>query len=201
MKKVINIVGQRFGKLVVLKQGEHMGGRVSWVCQCDCGQKTVCSGTNLKMGNSTSCGCARIKHGMSRTAVYNQWKNMIYRCENPNANQHEDYGGRGLEVSKEWHEFKNFFNDMGYPPVGGTIERSDNNKGYCKENCYWASRREQARNKRNSQSVTYKDETLIVTDMAIKHGMAPRTLFNRLFRAGMTIEEAIETPVQKKGGA
>ncbi len=200
-RRVVDLCGMRFGKLQVLKLGPDGDSGKRWICRCDCGQSTIVYGVNLKSGSIESCGCGRIKHGMSRTKLHHVWRTMKDRCNNPNANQYEDYGGRGIKYCHEWADFSNFFADMGHPPNGGTLERKDNNGPYCKDNCRWSTRREQARNKRNNQLVTWKGETLTVTDLAIKNGMVPRTLFNRLFRAKMSLEDAMNTPIQKKGGA
>ena len=91
------------------------------------------------------------KHGLSKTPVYNSWLAMISRCNNHNRNQYKNYGGRGITVCSRWLEFKNFFEDMGERPDGLTIERKNNNLGYFKENCKWATKIEQSRNQRISK--------------------------------------------------
>jgi hypothetical protein len=139
---------------------------------------------------------------MSKTAIHHVWRTMLDRCYNPNANQYEDYGGRGIKVCKEWHQFENFFAEMGGQPYkGATIDRIDNNKGYSEDNCKWSSRWGQARNKRNNRLVTAFGKTQTVTDWAVEYGMPPRTLFNRLFRANMEPETALVAPLyaQQRG--
>ncbi len=191
--------GKKFGKLTVVELAPSRGNhRRYWVCKCECGKATVCLSTNLTRGNSTSCGCSRIQHGMAKTAIHHRWRTILDRCGNPNATQYEDYGGRGIYVCEEWHNFANFFADMGHPPHGGTIERRDNDGPYCKENCYWATRREQARNKRTNKNFTFEGKTQTLTDWAIEKGISPRTLFNRIYRAGMTFEDAIKAPLYEQ---
>lgn len=191
-----DLSGKKFGKLTVVQLAPSRGNnRRHWVCRCECGKIAVCGTTNLTRGNSTSCGCSRIKHGMSKTALHHRWRTMLDRCSNPNATQYKDYGGRGLSVCKEWHDFAKFFADMGHPPRGGTIERKDNDGIYCKDNCYWATRREQARNKRTNKIIEYEGRSQTVTDWAIEKGISPRTLFNRLFRAKMTVKDALTAPL------
>jgi hypothetical protein len=89
-------------------------------------------------------------HGMSRTRTYFIWKQMVARCSNPKLKDYPSYGGRGIAVSEEWRSFENFYRDMGERPPGLSIDRIDNDKGYCKENCKWATRSEQRRNRRDA---------------------------------------------------
>lgn len=192
-RRVRNLISQVHGRLTVIGAAPDGPSGKKWVCQCSCGEKTVVYGTNLKSGSIKSCGCGRIKHGMLGTKLHHVWRTMLDRCRNPNANQYDDYGGRGIVVCKEWLDFSNFFAEMGHPPSGGTLERVNNDGPYCKSNCCWLTRRQQARNKRNNRFVTAFGRTQIVTDWAIEYGIPPRTLFNRLYRAKMEPEEALTT--------
>lgn len=88
------------------------------------------------------------KHGMSKTRVYRCWANMISRCSNPNLKNYNYYGGRGISVCERWHDFINFFNDMGHPPEKMSLERVDVNGNYELENCIWADSKTQSLNKR-----------------------------------------------------
>jgi len=81
---------------------------------------------------------------------------MIQRCTNPKCRRYKDYGGRGITVCTRWLKFENFYADMGECPPGMTLERKDNNKGYYKANCRWATNKEQGNNKRNNRLLTYK---------------------------------------------
>src|SRR5882724_6243125 len=85
------------------------------------------------------------KHGMKGTRVHNVWIAMRYRCNNKNSDIFHHYGGRGIKVCKRWQKFENFYADMG-EPNGLTLERKNNNKGYNKQNCIWATQQEQLRN-------------------------------------------------------
>ena len=76
---------------------------------------------------------------------------MRQRCENPKHKSYASYGGRGITVCPEWGTFEVFFADMGSKPRGLTLERSDNEKGYSKDNCIWATRSAQAINRRERQ--------------------------------------------------
>jgi hypothetical protein len=89
-----------------------------------------------------------VKHGMHGTSIYVRWACMMDRCYRPNNAQWKDYGGRGITVDPRWHVFENFYADMGDPPDGLTLDRKDNDLGYSKSNCRWATRSEQNKNKR-----------------------------------------------------
>src|ERR1700740_1627845 len=148
MGTLIDRIGQRYGRLVVLRRG-YRGPSVHnayWVCLCDCGNETLVQACNLKYGIIRSCGCLnrevakqKATHGHTRngqtTKAYRCWANMLQRCYNPDNGAYENYGGRGIKVCRRWHKFENFLADMGESPRRLTLERKDNEKGYCKANC------------------------------------------------------------------
>jgi len=153
IKRVIDLTNKKFGRWTVIKMvGRNKQGKIMWLCQCSCGTNREVVGGDLKNGKSTSCGCLRIEsittHSLYGTPTYKTWADMTQRCNNVNHYNYSDYGGRGIKVCKRWLKFENFFADMGIKPEGLTIERIDNNKGYYKENCCWASMLDQSKNKR-----------------------------------------------------
>ena len=172
----INYKNKRFGRLVVIKlnhtqkRTDNSGLDYYFLCKCDCGNTQTVRSKDLGRGTS-SCGCLRkelaIKrhttHGFRYTPFYRRWNAIKNRCLNKKVPQYKDYGGRGIKICKEWLKFENFKNDMykgylkhklKYGEFNTSIERIDNNGNYCKENCAWITRDEQAKNKSNKRIIT-----------------------------------------------
>lgn len=125
----------------------------------------------------------RWKHGYSNTSTYNSWHNMIERCTNPNAKGFNNYGGRGITVCEEWMDFTNFLKDMGEKPYGHSINRKDNNLGYCPENCTWSSPKEQANNKRNNVFIQINGVKYTIAQFAERFHLNAKQLYTQLNRA------------------
>ena len=158
--RFIDRTGVRYGRLVVIQRaGTNASKKVLWECRCDCGNTTVVPSGALTTGNTTSCGCwakiANIKHGGSNKSSYNTWRAMMRRCYNMRDKDYPHYGGAGITVCTEWHEYTNFVADMGEPTGRETLDRIDPYGGYLPSNCRWANPPVQARNIRvhtNSKS-------------------------------------------------
>jgi len=185
--KLIDLMGQQFGRLTVVLRAENNKWRQSmWVCECECGGKSIVLGKDLRRGVTNSCGCLHKKaitsHGMSRTSTYKSWINMKSRCSNQNIPAYENYGGRGITVCDRWLEFEGFYEDMGNKPRGLTLERRDNNKGYSPENCYYATPKAQSRNTRWNRLIEYDGKTKCLASWAELFGISQKTLWARLER-------------------
>ena len=153
MGNFVDLTKRKFGRLAVLERVPNCAdGHAKWKCVCDCGNIVTVSGVSLRMGSTQSCGCYKTErntsHGKSNSHEYRIWAHMLQRCSNKKAKSYKDYGGRGITVCRGWHKFSNFYEDMKDCPEGLTLERINNNLGYCKENCKWATRTEQQRNQR-----------------------------------------------------
>lgn len=127
---------------------------------------------------------------------------MIGRCENPKDAAYPRYGGRGVKVCAEWRASFETFREWalvnGYSATL-TIDRRDNDGAYEPENCRWATYTEQNRNRRNNKPIIYKGETVLIPELAERHGLPADIVKNRIHRYGWSIEKAIGTPVLLKG--
>jgi hypothetical protein len=165
-RKVKNLIGQTYRRLTVIDfAGIDKWGNALWFCDCSCGGKKVVQGRYLEKGTTSSCGClyvgAKVTHGKTKTPEYYIWDNMLRRCKNPKNPTYKNYGGRGISVCKLWHKFENFFKDMGKCPPGLTLERRNNNLGYCPDNCIWATWATQNNNQRPKSCGPCKQQRFI----------------------------------------
>jgi hypothetical protein len=180
-------IGTIHSRWLIIGCAQHRRTNRYWLCQCECGTVREVSQADLRRGSSKSCGCLmrevvgtrttlrNTSHGMSDSAAYRVWQSMKSRCENPKNKSYNDYGGRGIGVCEQWSSFAAFVRDMGLPPNGLSIERVDNERGYSKDNCIWATRRRQSRNKRNTAYVDIAGETLCFSDACAKIGILKGT--------------------------
>jgi hypothetical protein len=137
--------------------------------------------------------------GKSKMPEYIQWKSMKSRCYSPSATKGK-YKENNIQVSNDWkNSFETFYSDMGNCPEGFTLERLDNLKDYSKENCIWANREVQSKNRGDfNDIITYKDKTMVLKDWARELGIKYTTLYQRIYRSGLSFEEAIQQDPFKK---
>lgn len=158
MPKFIDRTGLRYGRLLVLERaGRTASKKVLWKCACDCGGTALVDACSLVTQNTTSCGCVipNFKHGGWKKSSYNTWRAMMRRCNNPQDKDYPKYGGVGITVCPEWHDYAKFVEDMGEPVGDQTLDRKDPYGNYEPSNCRWASLPTQARNirvRKNSES-------------------------------------------------
>ena len=196
-----DLTGQRFGRLVVVKESElRKSNRVTWHCKCDCGKEKDIIGKDLVNGKSKSCGCGVVesttkrstKHGMAHKYVYDAWMGMKERCRNPKNKCYHIYGARGISVCEEWLDFETFYNQFGqYHKQGLSIDRIDNNRGYCIDNCRWATAEEQANNTNRNAFYTIDGVTETLQRLSDKYNIDPTTVTCRIKR-GWNIERSFK---------
>ena len=206
MGRLLDLTGQRFGKLTVIEFAGHAPNRKTlWKCKCDCGNETLVKTNALRSGATKSCGClvpvasgdTHRKHGMSESRLYRTWKNMKARCSNERVLCYPHYGGRGIAVCEEWQNSFEAFRDWalanGYRD-DLSIDRIDVNGDYCPGNCRWATIVEQNNNKRNNRFITLCGSTKTVAEWSRVVGIASGTIIARL-RKGWGEYEAVFTPL------
>lgn len=198
----VDLEGRRFGFLIILGYwGKNRFGNSQWLCQCSCGNYTATATSSLTSGRTTSCGCwhrkiagANLKtHGQTNTPEHSSWSMMLTRCRNPHFPSFADYGGRGITVCERWLQFENFLQDMGKRPVGTTLERVDNEKGYAPDNCIWTTRQEQANNKRNNRILTLNGRQQTMAQWSREMNIPQSRIFARL-KLGWSDERALTEP-------
>lgn len=205
---MIDMTGAVCGSLTILgPAGKDRFGQMRWRCRCVCGSMHEAAGGHLRNGGVTSCGCqkgqlcaeANVKHGGSirgrMAPEYRAWSNMIDRCERVSSKSYKDYGGRGIKVCNRWRDsFAAFLEDVGSrPSTKHTLERIKFDDDYYPGNVKWATRLEQARNRRNNINITYKGETRGLREWAGLLGIKYGTLYHR-YKRGISVEELFAPP-------
>jgi len=199
-----DLTGKIFGKLTVLGYS-HSNRHAYWKCRCECGKETTVQSSHLISGAVKTCGCSRqengkkaikfahkanTKHGMFGTRLYVIWCSMKQRCENQHSTGYKKYGGRGIKVCAEWHDFKVF---QDWSTKNGyndelTIDRIDVNGNYEPSNCRWATTEEQANNKRTTIRIEYNGETKTAVQWAREYNI-PISTFYKWIKEGESVED------------
>ena len=198
--------GDKFGKWTIIEEIAPKiisnKPRRMFRCQCECGNIGEVQLSCLRNGHSTSCGCeqkkkassANTKHGLEKHPLYCTWKNMKKRCNNPNASEYENYGGRGISVCEEWsNSFQNFYNWAINNSWSKelTIDRIDVNENYCPENCRWANIKTQMNNTTKNHYIKYNGDTYTLSTLSEHLNIPYNIVRYRLSNCKWTIEQLI----------
>lgn len=201
MGKVIDLTGQKFGRLTAIERiprKKESGKHALWKCRCECGNFTFVTSDHLRNGNVKSCG--KHNHNKSNSRLFSIWLHMRNRCSNQKDKNFYNYGGRGIAVCDEWqNDFLAFYDwamANGYKD-NLTIERIDNNGNYEPANCRWATKKEQANNTRKNHLFTYGGKTQTISQWAEEYGIKPNTLLYRIRRV-WNFERAITEKINTK---
>jgi hypothetical protein len=205
MKLNTDLIGKSFSRLTIVGLSKIEKQRTKVICICSCGKTVIVHFYSLASGNTKSCGClhkeaaslANKSHGLTSTRTYRIWENMKTRCLNKNSPSYPRNGGRGIIFCDRWFSFDNFLSDMGECGQYETIERKDNDAGYSKDNCVWATNKEQANNKRNSRKITYMGDTLTHSQWSEKLGHKG-VVEQRIRVLKWDEEKSVSTPVKKR---
>lgn len=213
--KYIDLTGMVFGKIKVIDRSFEKRGSsrsMMWNCACECGKKKVMSTNSLRSSGSRSCGCSKQfkagdirqagrTHGMSGTWQCDTLRGIIQRCTDKNCEAYKDYGGRGITFDPRWKSDPSVFfkelESLGPRPEDGSIDRIDCNGNYELSNIRWASRKEQALNRRSNIKLTFNGKTQCMKEWAEEIGVSNGTLWWRITKKGWSVERALTQGVRK----
>lgn len=175
--KAIDVTGHKYNRLTAIRRDP--GKNNQWLWRCDCGNEVVRGVALVRYGSFKSCGCLRSERTRARSTTHGHksggetsrtlasYWHAKGRVTNPNNPKWPTYGGRGITMCERWLEsFSNFLHDMGEAPADHTIERIDNDGPYSPENCRWASKSDQAKNKTTTIWVEHNGERMCLADYA-----------------------------------
>jgi len=212
--RFIDLIGQKFGRLLPIKSvGKNRHGQYQWLCKCSCGEEKIIDGNSLRNSKTKSCGClrretsnktcrSRIIHGYSNTPIYSMWQRINGKCKNKNNIEYKNYVKQGVSVCYRWSDknpkgFQNFYEDVGDPPEGLTLDRINNRGDYKPNNWRWATVAQQHRNTRRNINITFNNKTQCLKDWAKELNIKYTTLWVRICAYKWPIEKAFTTPVLK----
>lgn len=201
--RVRDLTGRTFGRLTgIVRVGSDPHGTATWEFLCECGTRVTRTGTEVTRGKTLSCGCLRrdiapvmnATHGEWGCAEWQTWSSMRARCENVSHKAYANYGGRGIMVCERWSSYENFLADMGRrPSPAHSLDRINNGLGYTPDNCRWASRSVQSRNRRTNVLIEHNGESLCLAEWGERLGLTGEAIRRRL-RDGWSVADAVTRP-------
>jgi hypothetical protein len=210
--KIIDYTNMRIGNITVLSLVERKKGKTYWNCRCDCGNEFVGEINGIKYRvekqGQTRCDKCRsgscLKHGdaihsRKRVRLYSIWEGMRYRCEKKYASHYDKYGGRGIKVCNEWHDyitFRDWALSNGYRD-DLSIDRIDANGNYEPSNCQWTTQKEQMNNTRETRRVEYCGKTVTFFELSKIVNIPQKILYFRIITKKWNIDRAVNTPYKK----
>jgi hypothetical protein len=212
-----NLAGKQFDRLTAIRPAEDYitsagQAKTRWVCKCLCGNETTVLTVHLNNRATRSCGCLARDTVIARSTIhghanrgskgrtYRIWCAMKTRCSNHNQPNAHRYVDRGIEVCAEWvNSYEQFLADMGECPPRHSLDRKDNNLGYSKSNCRWATGVEQANNTCRNRFIEHGGERLTLAQWSVRCGVNAETISSRL-SAGMSVAAALTTPADTRFG-
>jgi len=207
-----DIINKKSNKLTVVSYAfmrRTKGGQPKhyYNCICDCGKKTIIVRQYLVENRQETCGCEAnqgnkkytfISGDVRKNTLYNRWTGMLSRCYSKKNHKYSRYGGRGIKVEKEWHDFKNFYHDMGYPKSKEySLDRIDVNGNYCKENCRWATQKQQQNNRANNIFIEIDGINKSISEWSLMSGISVKTIRTRIIRDKMEPKLAVFREIKK----
>lgn len=199
--------GEVNNRLTLIECVEKRLGAYIWSASCECGNITRVSVQDFRSGHTKSCGCfkkqalseLRTTHGRTDSSEYRSWSHMLGRCNNPTDSKYPDYGGRGIKVCDRWSSFDNSYLDLGpKPTIDHSLDRMDNDADYSPTNCRWATRFQQAQNKRNNVHVFIGGQQFVLAEACRLLGIDKSSLHQRARSFGGTLQDAADHFARKK---
>ena len=209
----IDMTGMKINMWTVLEcVGKNRYGSYMWKCRCDCGTERIVEGSSVRTGTSAGCGCTRkkhnrgnLKHGGKKERLYAVWRSMKDRCLNPNNKYYDRYGGRGISIYHEWMDYAQFRDwafssgyDKNAPYRVCTIDRIDNDRDYCPDNCRWVTQKEQDNNRSSNHIITNSSgESKTLSEWSAITGIRKDTLRRRICVMHWNVDRALTEPVHR----
>lgn len=184
---MLDITNQKFNKLRAITYV----GNEKWLFECECGAQVTKKASDVKRGKTVSCSRICTTGNPSKHPLYQTWDGIKKRCYQINATGYKNYGGRGIKMCDNWkNSFWTFVSDMGNKPFSAcTIERLNTNDHYNKDNCIWATAKEQAENRRNNIYITYQNEVYTLFSICKLLNLKHSTIYYRLCKSSLCAQE------------